>query len=222
MVTGTQQAHGQRQFLFRGIYKQGRQMAKNRQHAKNLSKMDVFVFTYLMNFPFIQGVLHLPSSVFLQAHTPTQPHQDFLICFISILSLLEEDMPVNTLAVQQASPCQPFFPLPRKLKWFSRGVCACGVRGWRPTWLATSIFTHKAQVAWHLHCPSSRGHCWKKSFAFKPQSSPGFSTTPSILSKCRKLFSRAICKLRKWAVQKKGLWMGMERAETQNFSSLLY
>lgn len=163
-------------------------MAKNRQHAKNLSKMDVFVFTYLMNFPFIQGVLHLPSSVFLQAHTPTQPHQDFLICFISILSLLEEDMPVNTLAVQQASPCQPFFPLPRKLKRFSRGVCACGVRGWRPTWLVTSTFTHKAQVAWHLHCPSSRGHCWKKSFAFKPQSSPGFSTTPLHTFKMQETF----------------------------------
>lgn len=74
-------------------------MAKNRQHAKKLSKMDVFVFTYLMNFPFIYGVFHLPSPVFLQEHIPTQPHQGFLICFISILSLLQEDTAVKTLAV---------------------------------------------------------------------------------------------------------------------------
>lgn len=46
-------------------------MAKNRQHAKKLSKMDVFEFTFLMNFPFIRGVLHLPSPGFLQAHIPT-------------------------------------------------------------------------------------------------------------------------------------------------------
>lgn len=87
-------------------------------------------------------------------------------------------MTVKTLVIWQASPCQPFFPLPGRLKGFSRGVCACGVPCRRTTWLVTLLFTHRAWVAWHLHCCSSRGHCWRNSFAFKPQSSSGLSTTP--------------------------------------------
>lgn len=87
-------------------------MAKNRQHAKKLSKMNVFIVTFLMNFPFLYNVLHPPLSpprVFLQPSTSIKPHRDFLICFISILSPLQEDITAKTLAVQHTSLCQPFF-----------------------------------------------------------------------------------------------------------------
>ena len=78
-------------------------------------------------------------------------------------------MTAKTLAVYHTSPYQPFLHLPGRLKQFSRGIFALGVWGRRFTWLAPFFLTHKARVAWGLHCLSSRGHGWKASFGFKPQ-----------------------------------------------------
>lgn len=63
--------------------------------------------------------------------------------------------------------CQPFFPFPRRLKRFSRGVFAHGVQDRRLTWLATFFLTHKAQLARRLHRPSSRGRCGKSLFCLQ-------------------------------------------------------
>lgn len=99
-------------------------------------------------------------------------------------------MTADNLAVYYTSPCQTDFLLPGRLKQYSTGIFTCGIWGSRLTWLATFFLTYKTWVMWWLHCPSSRGHCWKDPFALEPQRQrgEGCSTTPLCTFKWQETF----------------------------------